>query len=66
MNILARFILEETTWGTAKCTCLSVKKWKVKYKQKRDSKTDPLEIRNEVFGGIKLSSAAAVAGFRDV
>ena len=66
MNSLARFFLEETTWGTTKCTCLSVKEWKVLWKKNKESMIDPPETRNEVFVGTKFSSAASVAGLRDV
>ena len=34
--------------------------------KKRDSRMDPLEIRNEVFAGSNKSSATAVLGLRDV
>ena len=66
MNKLAVIILEETTWGTAKCTCLPTKKWKVKYKQKVIKTIDPPEVRNEDFAGTRLLSAAAVARMREV
>ena len=66
MNKLARFILQETTWGTAKCTCLSGKSGKLSINKKSGSLLDPPEITNEIFAGTNLSSAADAAGLRGV
>ena len=65
MDKLARVILEETTWVTAKGTCLR-KRRKFSIQKKKESIIDPPEIQIEVFAGTKLSSAAAVAEIRVV